>query len=279
MAKDKKGAIRKMLSGPGGGIVLALAVLGVAAAVSVRQCSTPPPRAGYEYKRAGGDTINVAIDYSPMSLYRYGDSLRGLNYELLREMGRMYGTPVKFYPVASVTEAMKDLRRGKYDLVVSDLPVTSRGRSEEGLRLTEPVYLDRQMVISSDTAIRTPLDLAGREVWVVAGSPAQERLENLEREIGADIRIRPDSVHSAEQLYLLTSSGAVPAAVVNSGLARALSAGHPGPSIATPVSMTQFQSWAASSLRPALADSIDARLGRFKQTSAYDSILRRYDLP
>ena len=61
--------------------------------------------AGYEYQRGRGDTINVAIAYSPMSLYRYADTLGGFNYEMLRDMGKMYGDRFKFYPVASVSES------------------------------------------------------------------------------------------------------------------------------------------------------------------------------
>ena len=88
-----------MFHGPRAGILLSLMLIAVGLIVSVRECSTPMPSNGYEYVRGRGDTINVAIDYSPMSLYRFGDSLAGFNYEMMKDMAAMYGDNVKFYPI------------------------------------------------------------------------------------------------------------------------------------------------------------------------------------
>ena len=102
-------------------LVIALAILAVGIIVSIRHMHTSG-NAGYEYQRGRGDTINVAIAYSPMSLYRYADTLGGFNYEMLRDMGHMYGDKFKFYPVASVSESLDELSRGKYDILVADIP-------------------------------------------------------------------------------------------------------------------------------------------------------------
>ena len=103
--KSGKGLL-SLLRGPRGGILLSLTLIAVGLIVSIRQCSSPIPSNGYEFIRGGGDTINVAIDYSPMSLYRYGDSLAGFNYEMMKEMAALYGDNVKFYPIASINEAL-----------------------------------------------------------------------------------------------------------------------------------------------------------------------------
>ncbi len=76
-------------------LVVALAILSVGIIVTVRYINASGTHAGYEYERGRDDTINVAIAYSPMSLYRYGDTLAGFNYEMLRGMSAMYGDKVK----------------------------------------------------------------------------------------------------------------------------------------------------------------------------------------
>lgn len=266
--------IASLFRSPRGGIILSLALMAVAVVVTVRGCSSPVTHNGYEYVRSHGDTINVAIDYSPMSLYRYGDTLAGFNYEMMKEMAALYGDNVKFYPIASVNEALDDLNEGAYDVVISDLPVTASRR--ESFRFTEPVYLDKQVLISLDTTIRSRLDLAGKEVWAVEGSPAAERLRNLSHEIGDTIILRHDSILNPEQLFMLTAMGKVPRAVINSAKARHLAKDYPDVDISTPVSFSQFQSWVVRKDNPALADTLDAQIRRFKATPQYAALVGRY---
>ncbi|MBD5334614.1 MAG: transporter substrate-binding domain-containing protein [Bacteroides sp.] len=271
---NKKRGLQSMFHGPRAGILLSLMLIAVGLIVSVRECSTPMPSNGYEYVRGRGDTINVAIDYSPMSLYRFGDSLAGFNYEMMKDMAAMYGDNVKFYPIASVNEALDELKAGKYDVVISDLPVTASRR--ESFRFTEPVYLDKQVLISRDTTVKSRLDLGGKEIWSLEGSPAAERLHNLAREIGDTIIMRHDSIRSAEQLFMLTAMGKIPFAVINSAKAIHLAKDYPDVDVTTPVSFTQFQSWVVNKDNPALADTLDSQIRRFKQTSQYKDLIDRY---
>ena len=270
----KKRGLQSMFHGPRAGILLSLMLIAVGLIVSVRECSTPMPSNGYEYVRGRGDTINVAIDYSPMSLYRFGDSLAGFNYEMMKDMAAMYGDNVKFYPIASVNEALDELKAGKYDVVISDLPVTASRR--ESFRFTEPVYLDKQVLISRDTTVKSRLDLGGKEIWSLEGSPAAERLHNLAREIGDTIIMRHDSIRSAEQLFMLTAMGKIPFAVINSAKAIHLAKDYPDVDVTTPVSFTQFQSWVVNKDNPTLADTLDSQIRRFKQTPQYKDLIDRY---
>lgn len=270
----RHGNLADSLHGPRAGILLSLILIAVGVIVSIRSCSSPVNSNGYEYTRAKGDTINVAIDYSPMSLYRYGDSLAGFNYEMMKQMAALYGDNVKFHPVSSVTAALEELKRGVYDVVISDYPVIASKR--DSFRFTEPVYLDRQVLISRDTTLRSRLDLAGKEVWTVGGTPIAERLRNLSHEIGDTIILRHDSIHSAEQLFMLTAMGRVPRAVINEAKAGRLAEDYPDVNITTPVSFTQFQSWVVNKDNPALADTLDAQIRRFKTTPQYAELVSRY---
>lgn len=258
-----------------GMLVIALAVLAVGIIVSIRHNHTSG-EAGYEYHPGRGDTINVAIAYSPMSLYRYADTLGGFNYEMLRDMGRMYGDKLKFYPVTSVSKSLEELSDGRYDILVADIPVTAT--LKDRFRLSVPVYTDRMVLVSRDTTINSTLELAGRQVWVVSGAPSVERLQNLSREIGDSIHICDSHTYTAEQLVMLVAAGDIPRAVVNRAVAERLMAEYPDLRISTNISFSQFQSWIMNKKRTSLADSIDAQIERFKLTTDYKALIEKFEI-
>lgn len=259
-------------------LVIALAVLAVGIIVSWRNMAHAGGHSGsgYAYVPGRGDTINVAIAYSPMSLYRYGDTLGGFNYEMMRDMAAMYGDKFKFFPVTSVSESLDRLERGDYNIVVADIPATAS--LKERFRFSVPVYTDRLVLVSRDTTVTTPLRLAGQQVWAVAGSPAAERLENLSREIGDSIDIRATHTYTAEQLVMLVNAGEIERAVVNQEVAQKLSPECPDVRISAQVSFSQFQSWIMNKDSGALADTIDAQITRFRATPAYTTLARKYGL-
>ncbi len=255
-------------------------LLGILALVAVAIISTvgyfrqADKEAAYKYTRADGDTINVAIHYSPMSIYRYGDTLGGLNYEIIKHISKEFGDNFKFYPISSASEGIDKLEEGYYDLLIADIPLTAALKKR--FISTVPVYTDQLVLVSRDTIVSSPLDLGGKEVWVVDGTPAAERLENLSREIGDTIHIESSSEYTAEQLVILTAKGKIPRAVVNEDVAKKLQKDYPQIKLSTHVSFSQFQSWLLNKDNRELADKIDKQIEMFKQTEQYDSLLNKW---
>ncbi|MDE6782170.1 MAG: transporter substrate-binding domain-containing protein, partial [Paramuribaculum sp.] len=138
----------------------------------------------------GLDTLHVAIEYAPMSMYTYADTLGGFNYDILRIISQNYGLPMMFHPIVSRQEGINGLMNNTFDLLVADIPATLG--NEEGLKYTEPVYLDRQVLVQrrdadGNIAIKSALELGDQTVWVVKDSPMVTRLQNLSEEIGDTI--------------------------------------------------------------------------------------------
>ncbi|MCM1163752.1 MAG: transporter substrate-binding domain-containing protein [Muribaculaceae bacterium] len=254
-------------------LILALAIISVGVIATINYYRNTDRHPAYSYQPAGGDTISVAIAYSPMSLYRYGDSITGFNYEMMRGMAAEYGDNVKFFPVATVDEALEKLRQGCFDVVMADIPMFASGK--EHYLFTKPVYTDRQVLVGRDT-IASTLDLAGKDVWVAAGSPAVSRLENLSREIGDSIHVHVSQEYSAEQLVILTAKGEIPRAVVNQEVARRLSEHYPDIRISDNISFSQFQSWILDQRSKALLDTLDSQIERYKQTPAYHALTEKW---
>lgn len=262
--------------------LLPLILLGVLALmVMLKQCSSERPGRGSADGPSGGDTVDVAIEYSPMAMMMTGDSLGGFGYDMMRAVAGEMRLPVKFTPVTSVSQTLRAMAKGRYDLIIAEIPVTAEFR--ERYRFTEPVCLDRMVLVqhldsAGNVAVNTQLDLARRRVAVIAGTPALDRIRNLSHEIGDTIYVTADSLHSAEQLFLLAAAGATDPAVINSATARALAGRRDDVDISRGVSFTQFQSWVVDAKNKALADSIDSAIVRFRLSPAYGRLIDRYGL-
>lgn len=231
-------------------------------------------------QHTGTDTIHVAIEYSPLSLYTYNDTLGGFNYDMLRLIARKNNVRLKFYPVVTLSKSLAELKEGRYDIVVSDIPKTTE--YQDSFLFTEPIYLDRQVLvqlkdsISGKCRINTPLELAGDTVWVVAGSPFAGRIANLAREIGDTIYTVEEPIYASEQLFLMVATGEIKQAVINERVAELLAREYPSVDISTSISFTQFQPWVVNSRDKELCDSLNKWIDSIKGTPVYKSLEKRY---
>ncbi len=82
-----------MLMKPKLKIYAALLVATIALMVALGRCSRQ--YASKEAQSSGGDTIDVAIEYSPLSLYMYADTLGGFSHDLLNLIAKCEHVPLK----------------------------------------------------------------------------------------------------------------------------------------------------------------------------------------
>ncbi|MBR6490410.1 MAG: transporter substrate-binding domain-containing protein [Muribaculaceae bacterium] len=193
---------------------------------------------------SSGDTIDVAIEYSPLSYYTYGDTTGGFYYELLKLMSQNYDMKFKFRPIVSLKVALDGLESGVYDFMAAQFPVTLENR--EQYLFTTAIYLDKQVLVQRNNggiAIKSQLDLAGDTVTIVKGSPMRERIISLSREIGDTIFVVSDSIYGPEQLFMMVASGDIKYTVINETIARKMAASHPNVDISQAISFSQFQSF------------------------------------
>lgn len=258
--------------------LIGLLLIAIGAMWMLKICSRPHVSdAPGTFMPSGGDTIDVAIEYSPLTFYQYGDTIGGFDYDLLRIIAGEGGLKLKFHPVSALASALDGLRSRRYDVVVADVPTTAELRDE--FAFTEPAFLDRQVLVQRRDSVgfvSSALDLAGKKVWVAAQSPAVTRLRNLSAEIGDTIQIVTDSLYGSEQLVILTATGEIDRAVVNERIAKAMSVDYPDIDISTQITFTQFQSWLMRRDDTKLAAEIDTLLVRYKATPGYADLHLRY---
>ena len=269
--------IRQQHPAKRGRIALYVILLAVVVACMVALSLWDRPDEAIEGSHSGGDTLDVAIEYSPVTYYTYNDTLGGYNYDLLRLMSARSGCPMKFHPMVTLEKALSGLESGRYDVVVAQFPMTAGDTSRYAF--TQPIYIDQQVLVQrrDSRAIRSQLDLAGDTVWVVKGSPMVERIASLSREIGDSIYVHVDELYGPEQLMLMVSTGEIRYAVVNRSIARAMASRLPNLDRSVAISLSQFQSWIVSKERKGLRDSLNQWHRQVKlDTASYMTLQRRY---
>ncbi len=256
-------------------IYLLLLAVVVGCMVGLSFCDKPVVDA--QSSPSGGDTLDIAIEYSPVTYYTYNDTLGGYNYDLLRMIADSVGCPMKFHPIVTLEKALTGLEEGRYDVVVAQFPMTAVDTSR--FAFTQPIYIDQQVLVQrrSTSVIHSQLDLAGDTVWVVKGSPMIQRIASLSREIGDTIYVHVDELYGPEQLMMMVAAGEIKYAVVNRTIARAMSSRLPNLDRSVAISLSQFQSWMVSKNRQGLCDSLDMWHNQVKRdTAAYLGLQRRY---
>lgn len=246
-------------------LYLLLLIIAVGAMAMIRQCSRPqiPPRVE---NLAGGDTINVAIEISPMGATMVGDTLGGVYYDMLRQAAASHGMTLRFHPFTQLESALRGLDEGRYRLVVSDIPATAELKDK--YIFIDPVGIDRQVLVqrrdttvaNDSSLITTQFHLAKKEVVVPKGSPYISRLINLSHEIGDTIYITEDPEYSSEQLILLTALGEVSRVVVSERVALPFLQKYPQLDASLGISFNQFHGWALAPADSALRDTLSSWL-------------------
>ena len=246
----------------------------------LRKCSTKTLDS--DDRKALGDTINVAIELSPLGISTREDTLSGFHYDLIRLLAEKHGRPIQISAFSNPASTLERLNNGRYDIVISDIPVTARMKQE--YLFTEPIYLDRQVLVRKHVGIQdsvfefTHNILAGDTVWVAEGSPFADRLRNLAHEIGDTIYVLDHHGYGVEQLGILTAVGEIRQSVMNQEQAQRLKTVYPDLDISTPISFNQFQGWVLAPGSEQLRDSINDWLTQFKATAEYQNLLKKYNL-
>lgn len=257
-------------------IVLLAAVTAVM--VLTRRCDSGADLSMLTRGGSGGDTIDVAIVYGPMSYYLYNDTLGGLNLDMLNAMKKDIGSPVRLWPVVSLHDALRRLEKGTYDMLAS-LP--SDNSVKQRFPTSRSVFLDRLVLIQLSDSTKKPkvtsaLDLGNDTVFIPKDSPAASRLANLSAEIGNPIPVAQRDDLSEEYLCMMVGSGKIPLAVVNEKTAKTMQKQYPSLSYDNPVSFTQFQVWIFQPADTALQKRVDRWLESYQSTPAYRELTKRY---
>lgn len=212
-------------------------------------CSSGP-RDFSQIKKDG--ELRVVMAYNPLGFYRADDSIVGVQHEMIKTFCKEVGLDCNIEVQADLDDCIKDLKDGKYDIIVRLIPVTTE--LKEQVKFTHQICLDKQVLVQRKTnsanqplpLIKSQLELPGHCISMPKNSPYIARLKNLAQEIGDTINIEEINNYQSEQLIILVAKGDLDYTVCNYNLAQKIGEKYPQLDYKTAISFSQMQAWAVS---------------------------------
>lgn len=260
-----------------GGIILLLVVIRLCSHREPHQEFTP--RDYPDIVRSG--ILRAVTEYNSISYHVGQDSISGFDYELLNAFAQSKHLQLEMTPEMSFEERLKGITEGKYDLIATGTVVTTR--SKDTLLFTHPLLLSKQILVQrklekgkDSLYIHNQLELGGKTLHVVKGSPALLRIHNLINEIADTIYIQEVDQYGPEQLMAMVSGGDIDYAVCDENIAKANIRLYSNLDVDTDISFTQFYAWGVAKHAPVLLDSLNAWLDQYTKSEDYRKLYKKY---
>lgn len=204
----------------------------------------------------------------------------GYDYSLITALTEEKGIQLQLNVAGTLAEAVEMLNTGKVDIIAYEVPVTSEYL--ETLVPCGPENLTSQVLVqpNKDKAklITDVTGLVGREIYVEANSKYQQRIENLNKELGGGINIKSVSRDTliTEDLIEMVEKGEITLTVVDSDIARVNKTYYPDLDITLEVGFPQRSAWAVKKSDKWLADSVNTWIKADRPRQENDMLLKRY---
>ncbi|MGL5317343.1 MAG: transglycosylase SLT domain-containing protein, partial [Bacteroidales bacterium] len=160
------------------------------------------------------DTLTILTLYSSTSYFIYRGDEMGYDFELAKDYAEDHGLNLKVVVAENINKLQEMLLRGEGDLIAYEIPEVSNmkdslifcGRKSENYQVLVQRTNGERPLIDDVT------DLSGDSVYIIKDTHFEDRLYNLNEEIGGGISIIPigqDTIVS-EDLIEMVSKGEIP---------------------------------------------------------------------
>ncbi len=224
--------------------------------------------------------LRVLTLNSSTSYFLYKGEERGYEFELIKRFADDMGLSVKVIVADNITRLAEMLLSGEGDIIAYEMPVT--GDSKEAMLHCGPENITHQVLVQSagrgKKILTDVVELVGKDVYVERGSKYEERINNLNEELGGGIRIHcinRDTVVT-EDLIELVAQGEIPYTLADDNFARLNRTYYPGLDISLAVSFPQRSRWAVRKDSPRLAEAVDKWVKENDASESYRAISKRY---
>jgi membrane-bound lytic murein transglycosylase F len=233
--------------------------------------------------------LQAIIDNNSISYFIYKGTTMGYEYELLSRLADYLKVDLKVKVISGIGEAIHALNTGEGDVLAFPLTVT-KDRAEY-FSFTNTHFTTNQVLVQKRPAnwrrqnpyvveskmIRNPVDLIGKEVYVMKGSSFLQRLQHLSDEVGGEIIIREDSAGAeTESLIQKVATGEIKYTVTDQTIAMVNSLYYPDLDIATELSFPQQIAWGVRSNSPELLGAVNEWLAQMKKSAVFQVIFNKY---
>jgi len=227
---------------------------------------------------ADGEIVAVT-DYNATSYFVYKGEPMGYQYDMLRDLATFLGVKLKILTENDIDKSFEMLKQGEVDIIASSLAITTQRKEE--LDFTIPHGETSQVLVqrvpkNGKPAIKKPLELSGKVVYVQKSSAGAQRLKNLSDEIGEEITIVELPNYDADKLIELVATGEIDLAVCDESVALVKSNYFKNINIDVPIGFPQKTAWAVRKSSHELRKRVDGWLEGYLQTAHYRNIELKY---
>ncbi len=223
------------------------------------------------------DTLFVATLYGSSSYFTFKGQEMGFDYELCEKFAKEQGLAMVIRIASSEADLINLLKNNKVDLVAYRLTITNELKKD--LLYIQNEYVNNQVLIQrgAKEMISSVVDLIGKEVYVLPNTKYEERLHNLNEEIGGGIIIKlaADTL-TTDNLIEMVSNGTIQYTVAENDVALLNKTYYQNIDCKIPVSFNQRSAWAVSSNCPALQDTINSWFTERSEKIHYASLYNKY---
>lgn len=224
--------------------------------------------------------LRVLTLYSSTTYFLYRGEEMGYEYERIKQFADHYNLKTTVIVADNIKHLTEMLERGEGDIIAYELPIIGDAKNEwlycGAENITHQVLIQPRKRKSE--MVNDVVDLIGKDIYVEAGSKYEERINNLNNELGGGIRIHhidKDSVVT-EELIEMVSTGEIPYTLADNNLAQLNRTYYNNIDIHLQVSFPQRASWAVRKSSTALAHAVDQWVKENQKSDSYRSISRRY---
>lgn len=224
--------------------------------------------------------LTIITLYSSTSYFIYKEEPMGYDYDLAQDFCDHYGLTLKVKTAENVKKLVEMLNNGEGDLIAYALPIQNEKKDSVaycGLQQISHQILVQQANIG-DTIIKDVTGLIGKEVYVEANTKYDQRLVNLDSELGGGIKIRRvnEDTITSEDLIEMVSLGKIKYTICDEYIAKLNRTYYRNIDISLQISFDQRSSWAVRKDSPLLAKALDDWFKENGNTPIYQSIIKKY---
>ena len=235
--------------------------------------------ADFDSIKARGE-LRVLTLNSSTSYFLYKGEERGYEYELIKRFADDIGLKTKVVIADNITRLTEMLLAGEGDIIAYPMPVT--GDTKEAMLHCGPENITHQVLVQSigrgKKKLTDVVELVGKDIYVERGSKYEERINNLNNELGGGINIhciKRDTIVT-EDLIELVAQGDIPYTLADDNLARLNRTYYPNLDISLAVSFPQRSRWAVRNESSRLAEAVDQWVRENGTSESYQAISKRY---
>lgn len=237
--------------------------------------------------RKRGRLIAVT-DFNSTDYFIYNGEPMGFNYELLKAFSDNIGIDLEIISENKTDNAFRMLNSGEADLLAFNSTLNSSWNKE--MLFTVPIGETRQVLVQrkpnnwrslspdalEKSMIRVSSGLAGKTIYVQAGSSHVEQLISLKRETGDSINVI-EVPFDSEKLIQHVASGEIAFTVCDENMALVNASYYSDIDVSTPLSSSKHISWGIRKNNSGtLLSELNAWIARYKVTESYALLYAKY---